>query len=50
MLEAGLGFAVKTDKPDFHRARRGVAQSDEGLDHRMVQFKLTDPEPLLVSQ
>ncbi len=47
VLEAGLGFAVKTDKPDFIGRDAVLAKKDEGLSTRMVQFKLTDPEPLL---
>ena len=31
----------------LYRARRGAAKKEEGLNARMVQFKLTDPEPLL---
>ena len=48
-IEAGLGFAVKLDKPGGFIGRdalaaikaRGVPQT------RMLQFLLTDPEPLL---
>ncbi|MEQ3708272.1 MAG: FAD-dependent oxidoreductase [Tateyamaria sp.] len=47
VLEAGLGFAVKTDKPDFIGRDAVLRKKDEGLDNRLVQFKLTDPEPLL---
>ena len=47
VLEAGLGFAVKTDKPDFIGRDAVVAKKESGLDLRLVQFKLTDPEPLL---
>ena len=47
MLEAGLGFAVKTDKPDFIGRDAVLAKRETGLDQRLVQFKLTDPEPLL---
>jgi 4-methylaminobutanoate oxidase (formaldehyde-forming) len=47
ILEAGLGFAVKTDKPDFMGRDAVLRKKDEGLNYRMVQFKLTDPEPLL---
>ncbi|MFU1478841.1 GcvT family protein [Roseovarius sp. C7] len=47
VLEAGLGFAVKTAKPDFIGRDAVLRKKDEGLAHRMVQFKLTDPEPLL---
>ena len=47
VLEAGLGFAVKTAKPDFIGRGAVLDKKDAGLDARMVQFKLTDPEPLL---
>ncbi|MEO9576609.1 MAG: FAD-dependent oxidoreductase [Tateyamaria sp.] len=47
VLEAGLGFAVKTDKPDFIGRDAVLRKKDEGLNTRLVQFKLTDPEPLL---
>ncbi|WP_299672087.1 FAD-dependent oxidoreductase [uncultured Roseobacter sp.] len=47
VLEAGLGFAVKTDKPDFIGRDAVLRRKDEGLKTRLVQFKLTDPEPLL---
>ena len=47
VLEAGLGFAVKTDKPDFIGRDAVLRKRDEGLSQRLVQFKLTDPEPLL---
>jgi len=47
VLEAGLGFAVKTDKPDFIGRDAVLRKKDEGLQSRLVQFKLTDPEPLL---
>ncbi len=47
VLEAGLGFAVKTDKPDFIGRDAVLRKQDEGLNTRMVQFKLTDPAPLL---
>ncbi|MFL4469673.1 FAD-dependent oxidoreductase [Tateyamaria armeniaca] len=47
VLEAGLGFAVKKDKPSFIGRDAVLRKQDEGLDTRMVQFKLTDPEPLL---
>lgn len=47
VLEAGLGFAVKTDKPAF-MGRDAVLQArDMGLNRRMLQFKLNDPEPML---
>jgi len=47
VLEAGLGFAVKTAKPDFIGRDAVLRKKDEGLQSRMVQFLLTDPEPLL---
>ncbi len=47
VLEAGLGFAVKTAKPEFIGRDAVLRKKDEGLSTRMVQFRLTDPEPLL---
>jgi 4-methylaminobutanoate oxidase (formaldehyde-forming) len=47
VLEAGLGFAVKTDKPDFIGRDAVLAKRENGLKRRMVQFRLSDPEPLL---
>ncbi|APE44829.1 FAD-dependent oxidoreductase [Sulfitobacter alexandrii] len=47
VLEAGLGFAVKTDKPDFIGRDAVLRKRDAGLERRMMQFRLTDPEPLL---
>ena len=47
VLEAGLGFAVKTDKPAFIGRDAVLRKRDEGLEMRLVQLKLTDPEPLL---
>jgi len=47
VLEAGLGFAVKTDKPDFIGREAVLEKKETGLENRLVQFKLTDPEPLL---
>ncbi len=47
VLEAGLGFAVKTSKPEFIGRDAVLRKKEEGLSARMVQFKLTDPEPLL---
>ena len=46
-MEAGLGFAVKKDKPSFIGRDAVLRKQDEGLANRMLQFKLTDPEPLL---
>ena len=47
VLEAGLGFAVKTDKPSFIGRDAVLRKKEEGLSKRLVQFRLTDPEPLL---
>ena len=47
VMEAGLGFAVKKDKPSFIGREAVLAKAETGLENRMVQFKLTDPEPLL---
>ena len=47
VIEAGLGFAVKTDKPDFIGRDAVLAKREAGLENRLLQFKLTDPEPLL---
>jgi len=52
VLEAGLGFAVKTAK---RRSRFGefigreavLRKTDAGLERRLLQFKLDDAEPLL---
>ena len=47
VLEAGLGFAVKTDKSNFIGRDAVLRKKEIGLNMRMVQFKLTDPKPLL---
>ena len=47
VLEAGLGFAVSKAKTDFIGRDAVNRKRDEGLTSRMVQFKLTDPDPLL---
>ncbi len=47
VLDAGLGFAVKTDKPDFIGREAVLARKETGVENRMLQFKLLDPEPLL---
>jgi 4-methylaminobutanoate oxidase (formaldehyde-forming) len=47
-LEAGLGFAVKFDKPEGFIGREALLQQQQsGLRKRLVQFKLKSPEPLL---
>ena len=52
VLEAGLGFAVKTGKPrgrfgDFIGRDAVLARREAGLTRRLVQFRLADPAPLL---
>jgi 4-methylaminobutanoate oxidase (formaldehyde-forming) len=47
VLEAGLGFAVKLDKEDFIGRDAVLRKQQSGLEKRLVQFRLTDPEPLL---
>ena len=47
VLEAGLGFAVKTDKADFIGRDAVLRKKEAGLSQRLVQFKLKDSEPLL---
>jgi 4-methylaminobutanoate oxidase (formaldehyde-forming) len=47
VLEAGLGFAVKTDKEGFIGRDAVLRKKEAGLERRLVQFRLTDPEPLL---
>ena len=46
-IEAGLGFAVKFDKPGGFLGREALLrQKQAGVTQRLVQFRLTDPEPL----
>ncbi len=52
VLEAGLGFAVKTEKPrgrfgDFIGRDAVLRKRDAGLARRLLQFRLDDPELLL---
>ena len=47
VLEAGLGFAVKAGKGDFIGRDAVLRLRETGLTRRLVQFRLTDPEPLL---
>ncbi len=52
VLEAGLGFAVKADKApsrfgDFVGRAAVLAKRQEGLSRRLLQFRLTETEPLL---
>jgi glycine cleavage system aminomethyltransferase T len=52
VLEAGLGFAVKVDKPaskfgDFVGREAVLRCKQQGLSRRLLQFRLENPEPLL---
>jgi 4-methylaminobutanoate oxidase (formaldehyde-forming) len=47
VLEAGLGFAVRTGKGDFIGRDAVLATREKGLSRRLVQFRLKDPKPLL---
>ena len=47
VLEAGLGFAVKTGKGDFMGREAVLRKREAGLTRRLMQFRLTDPRPLL---
>ncbi|MFK7902238.1 MAG: FAD-dependent oxidoreductase, partial [Nitratireductor sp.] len=48
VLEAGLGFAVKTDKPNDFIGRDAVlAKKEAGIENRMVQFLVKEPEIFL---
>ena len=47
VLEAGLGFAVDTAKPEFIGRDSVLRKKDSGLSKRILQFRLRDPEPLL---
>jgi 4-methylaminobutanoate oxidase (formaldehyde-forming) len=47
-LEAGLGFTLKFDKPGGFIGRKALlAQKENGLPKRLLQFRLRDPAPLL---
>ena len=47
-LEAGLGFAVAWDKPGGFIGREALLkQREEGVNKRLVQFALSDPQALL---
>ncbi|TYR32914.1 FAD-dependent oxidoreductase [Mesorhizobium microcysteis] len=47
VLEAGLGFAVKTGKGEFTGRDAVLRKKEAGLSRRLVQFLLDDPQPLL---
>ncbi len=47
-LEAGLGFVVRFDKKGGFIGRDALlAQREEGLSRRLLQFRLEDPQPLV---
>ena len=46
-MRPGLGFAVKTAKPEFVGRDAVLKKRESGLDMRMVQFKLTDSEAMM---
>jgi 4-methylaminobutanoate oxidase (formaldehyde-forming) len=46
-LDAGLMFAVKFDNRDFIGRDALLRQRDVGSNRRLVQFRLTDPGPML---
>ncbi len=47
VLEAGLGFAVKTKKGPFIGRDAVMRLKEEGPKRRLLSFKLMDPEPLI---
>ena len=47
VLEAGLGFAVRTGKGDFIGREAVLRKRETGLARRLLQFRLTDPDPML---
>jgi len=47
VIDAGLGFAADLSKPDFIGKAAVAERRETGPKSRMVQFRLTDPEPLL---
>ena len=47
VLEAGLGFTVSRKKPAFLGRDAVLRREQQGLDRKLLQFRLKDPEPLL---
>jgi 4-methylaminobutanoate oxidase (formaldehyde-forming) len=47
VLEAGLGFAVAKDKTDFIGHDAVMRKREAGLEARLVQFRMKDPEVML---
>ena len=46
-LEAGLGFCIDWNKPDFVGRAALLRQRQSGPSRRLLQFLLEDPEPML---
>ena len=47
VLEAGLGFAVRTEKPNFIGREAVLRRREEGLSRRLLQFRLEDAGAML---
>jgi glycine cleavage system T protein len=47
VLEAGLGFAVKTSKPGFIGRDAVLRRKEAGLEKRLLQFLLSDPDVMV---
>ena len=47
VLEAGLGFAVKTSKENFIGRDAVLRRKESGLERRLVQFRLTEPDAMV---
>ena len=47
VLEAGLGFTASRKKASYIGRDAVLRKQEAGLDRKMVQFRLKDPEPLL---
>ena len=47
VLEAGLGFAVKPGKGEFVGREAVLRTKEAGLERRMVQFRLAEPEAMV---
>ena len=46
-LRRAWALPVKTDKPDFIGRDAVLRRKEEGMKNRLLQFRLTDAEPLL---
>ena len=47
VLEAGLGFAVRLQKADFVGRDAVLRKKEAGLEKRMLQFRLSEPEVMV---